>query len=750
MNTLQLHSRSDVPSGGPVPHRTALDALFAPRSVALIGASEKAGSVGRALAENLLEFPGELRFINPKHATLFGRKTCRDIAEIAGPVDLALIATPAETVPQRLHECVVCGVRSAIIISAGFRECGPAGVALERQVLAAAPSHSIRLLGPNCLGSMIPHRGLNGTFASRMAKPGSIAVLSQSGALCTAVLDWSLRENVGFSAFVSVGAMIDVHWGDLIRYFGQDPHTQSIVCYMESVGDAHAFLAAAREVAPTKPIIVLKVGHTEAAARAAASHTGALTGSDRVLDAAFRRVGVLRVNTIGEMFNLAELLAKQPLPRGPHLTIVTNAGGPGALATDMLVSNGAELAPLSRPTRAELDQFLPAYWSHGNPIDLLGDANAAHYARAVACVTHDETTDGVLVILTPQAMTEASATAEALKPFAQSVGKPLLTSWMGGEGVAGAQAILNAAGIPTFDYPDTAARAFALMWRHSENLRRLSEIPAGFTPDPATENPQTIARKWIRPVLDSGRTLLTEVEAKQLLSAYGIPTVATHRAQTEDEAVAIATCMGFPVVLKLFSETLTHKTDVGGVQLDLRNEAAVRRAWQQIHDTVTARAGREHFLGVTVQPMIHTEGYELILGSSIDPQFGPVLLFGAGGQLVEVLQDTVIGLPPLNPTSAREWMASTRIFAALQGVRGRPPVDLTALTDVLVRFSRLIVEQPRIAEIDINPLLASAGQIIALDARVTLHPRSVTDEQLPRPAIRPPSQPEHTQAYAHI
>ncbi len=738
MNNPTLLRPLDTQTSAAPDGRASLDSMFAPASVALIGASAKPGSVGRALAENLLGFPGAAYFINPQHAEVLGRQTYPDIGSVPGPVDLAIIATPAPTVAHCVRECARNGVPAAIIISAGFRESGPAGRELEQQVLAAASPGGLRLLGPNCLGAMIPHRDFNGTFACGMAKSGSVAFLSQSGALCTAVLDWSLRENVGFSAFVSVGAMLDVSWGDLLHHFGQDPHTRSMVCYMESIGDAPAFLAAANVVARSKPIIVLKVGHTEAAARAAASHTGALTGSDAVLDAAFRRVGVLRVNTIAEMFHLAELLSKQPLPPGPRLAILTNAGGPGALATDMLVTHGAELAPLTVATREQLNSFLPPPWSHDNPVDLLGDADATRYARALECVAADTTTDGLLVILTPQAMTESTATAEALKAAANRSGKPLLASWMGGAGVEGARACLNAAGIPTFDFPDTAARAFALMWRYSNSRRSLVDTTDATEVPATTPSIQEEAHLFIEARRQAGRTLLSEVEAKQLLAIYGIPTVTSQVARTEDEAVQFAESLGFPVVLKLHSETLTHKTDVGGVHLDLRDAPAVRCAWQSIADRVRERAGAQHFLGVTVQPMIRLSGYELILGSSVDPQFGPVLLFGAGGQLVEVFHDTVVGLPPLNPAVALEWMKSTRIFTALQGVRGRRPVDLKALTQLLVRFSQLVTEQPWIAEIDINPLLASADQLLALDARVVLHPSSMPEASLPRPALTHP------------
>ncbi len=525
-----------------------LDALFAPKTIAIIGASEKPGSAGRTLAENLRAFEETTYLVNPNHKEVLGAKTFPDIVSLPEKVDLAVIATPAPTVPGLIRECAKAGVAGAVIISAGFKECGTTGAELERQILAEARRGRLRLIGPNCLGVMAPHARLNATFAEGIARPGNVAFISQSGALCAAVLDWSLRENVGFSAFVSVGSMLDVGWGDLITYFGDDPHTKSIVCYMESVGDARAFLSAAREVALTKPIIVLKVGHTEAAAKAAASHTGALTGSDAVLDAAFRRVGVLRVETIEELFDMAEVLAKQPRPHGPRLAMVTNAGGPGALATDALVFSGGQVANLSPATTEALSRFLPPHWSHGNPIDLLGDADAERYAKAVALAAKDPNTDGVLVVLTPQAMTDATATAERLKTFAKLNGKPMLASWMGGAAVDAGEAILNHACIPTFKYPDRAARAFALMWRYSDRLRALYETPTLPT-DATTAEKRSVAENIIQAGRKAGRTLLTEVESKQVLDAYGIKTVETHVAFTENDAVKRADELGYAIAL---------------------------------------------------------------------------------------------------------------------------------------------------------------------------------------------------------
>lgn len=723
--------------------RPALEMMLAPRSVAVIGATETEGSVGRTLMENLKagNFGGTLIPVNPRRRRVFGITAFPRISAAQHAVDLAVVATPAPTVPALIGECVEAGVKGAIIISAGFEECGQAGRELEKQVLKELRGSKMRIIGPNCLGVMRPRIALNATFAADMALPGSVGFISQSVGLSTAILDWGLREKVGFSAFVSVGSMLDVNWGDLIYYLGDDPSTKSIVIYMESIGNARSFLSAAREVALTKPIIVIKVGRSEAASKAAASHTGSLTGNDEVLDAAFRRVGVLRVNTIPELFNMAEVLAKQPRPRTPRLVIVTNAGGPAALATDMLVTGGGQIAQLSRESFDAFNKLLPAHGSRNNPVDLLGDAGAERYAKALEIVSKDPNNDGVLVILTPQAMTEPTATAEQLKRFAKFNGKPILASWMGGDQVRVGEEILNNAGIPTFPYPDTAMRAFAYMWRYADNLRSLYETPAvGADSDNQFAKRSQVA-KIIRTARRGKRTLLTEVESKEILAAYGISVVETHIAFSEEEAVKLAESIGSSVVLKAYSATITHKADVGGVKLNLRGAGAVRRAYRQIQLAVTKHNRGEDFLGVTVEPMIAVDGCELILGSSLDPQFGPVLLFGAGGPLVEVFKDRALALPPLNATLARRVIEQTRIFAALKGVRGRGPADLAALDQLLVRFSQLVAEQRWIKEIDINPLVASASGLIALDARMVLHSAEAREDELPRPGIRPyPSQ----------
>ncbi len=719
--------------------RQPLNSIFAPESVAVIGATDRVGSVGRTILWNLMSSPfgGTIFPVNPKRHNVLGIPAYPNIKAIPEPIDLAIIAIPAPMVPDAVRDCVEVGVKGAIIISAGFKEIGPEGIELERQIMATAKG-KMRLIGPNCLGLMNPHSGLNATFASIMANPGNLGFISQSGAFCTAVLDWSFPENVGFSAFISIGSMLDLDWGDLIYYLGDDPHTKSIVIYMESIGNAQSFLSAAREVALTKPIILIKAGQTEAAAKAAASHTGSLTGSDEVLNAAFRRCGVLRVNRISELFNMAEVMAKQPrLPKGPKLTIITNAGGPGVLATDALIATGGELAPLAEETIDQLNEFLPTHWSHANPIDILGDADPERYRKTLEVAVKDPNTDGLLVILTPQAMTDPTQTAEQLKHYAQTAKKPVLASWMGGDEVTTGETILNRASISTYRYPDSAAKLFNFMWQYSYNLQGIYETPLLAQEQESGPN-CSIVEQIIKIAQDAGRNILTESESKQILAAYGIPIVQTLVAKTEAEAVECANIIGYPVVLKLFSETITHKTDVDGVQLNLKDAEAVKWAYQNIQTSVTEKVGSEHFLGVTVQPMLSlNHGYELIIGSSIDPQFGPVLVFGTGGQLVEVFRDRAIALPPLNTTLARRMMEQTKIYRALKGVRGRKAVDLAALEKLLVKFSQLVVEEPWIQEIDINPLLASSERLIALDARIVLHDKSVGLEKLPSSAIRP-------------
>jgi len=583
-----------------------LDAVFIPKTIALIGAKDNPGTVGKTIMANLLagNFGGKIYPINPKREKVLGIKTYPHIGAVPEPVDLCIIVTPAKTVPGIIVECAQAKVKACIIISAGFKEVGPEGLEMEKLIVATARKANMPIIGPNCLGVMNPIYGLNATFAKGMALPGNIAFISQSGAMCTAVLDWSFKENIGFSAFVSIGSMADVNWGHLIHYLGDDPNTHSILMYMETVGDSRSFLSAAREVALEKPIIVIKGGRSPDAAKAAASHTGSLAGSDEVFDAALMRAGVLRVDTISQLFDMGSVLARQPLPKGPRLAIITNAGGPSVLATDATVTHGAKLAELAPMTLQALDKTLPSAWSHGNPVDILGDAGADRYSAAVEVVSKDPHVDGILVVLSPQDVIDPLGTAECLRAYAKIDGKPIIASWMGGDTVSKGIHLLNQARIPTFRYPDDAAWSFAKMWSYSENLKNLYETPAlrddiGGMPSnfPRTKEVDDI----INTAQQENRTLLDEFESKQILLAYGIPTVITKIALSPDEAVAHAESIGFPSVLKLFSKVITHKSDVGGVKLNLQNREQVAAAFDQIKESVTKIAGAAAFEGVTVQ-----------------------------------------------------------------------------------------------------------------------------------------------------
>ncbi len=705
----------------------SLDVFFRPANVAVIGATETEFSVGRALFTNLLAAPfrGRVFPVHPRRDEVLGAKAFPSVQAIPAKIDLAVIATHAATVPEVVRQCAEAGVGGAIIISAGFREAGDEGRRLEHAALEEARRTGMRILGPNSMGLMSPFAGLNATFATQAASPGSVAFASQSGALCTSVLDWSQRNGLGFSAFVSVGSMSDVGWGDLIDYLGSDPHTRSILLYVESIDDPRGFVSAARAVAQTKPVIVVKAGRTEAAERAAASHTGAMMTSDRVIEAVFRRCGVLRVSRIADLFYIANTLAKQPRPAGKRLAILTNAGGPAVMAADALLESGGDLAQLSGDAMQKLDSLLPSHWSHGNPVDVLGDADGERMAKSLEIVVRDPGADGVIVVVTPQGMTSCTRLAEAMAQVKLPSGKPVLASFMGGAAVAGAIDVLERRGIPNFPFADTAARVFASMWRYSENLRALYETPSQVESLPENKDE---ARRIVQKVRAKGRVLLTEFESKRILELYGIPSVQTQLAGTEEEACAHAAEIGYPVVLKLHSETVSHKRGVGGVRLDLRNEGEVRAAYREL----SAIPG---FDGATVQHMADgRQGYEVILGSASDPQFGPVLMFGSGGEFVEVYQDSALALPPLNTTLARRMMERTRVSKALRGVRGRPPADTAALEEVLVHFSTLVLDVPEIQEIDINPLLVSSSGVMALDARILLFEPG---KKIPPPAIRP-------------
>ncbi|HVX84951.1 MAG TPA: acetate--CoA ligase family protein [Phycisphaerae bacterium] len=720
------------------PSPLPLDALFSPRAVAVIGATDRPGSVGKTLLSNLLQgsFRGHVFPVNPKRAHIMGLPAYPSIADVPASVDLAVIATPAATVPELIAQCAKARARAAVILTAGFAECGASGKSLQDRISAIARDANLRVLGPNCLGIMNPHAGLNATFAAGAALPGRLAFLSQSGALCTAVLDWSLRERLGFSAIVSTGAMIDVGWGELIRHLGDDPHTHAILLYMESIGDAASFMSAARAVAPKKPIVVLKAGRSHEASRAAASHTGAMTGSDDVLDALFRRAGVLRAHSIGHLFSIAELLARQPRAHGARLAIVTNAGGPGILATDALIAAGGTLAPLAPESIQRLNDLLPPWWSHANPIDVLGDADPHRFAQAVRIAAQNPETDGVLAILTPQAVTNAAATAAEIAASLDAARPPVLASWMGGDHVQAGIDALTRQGIPCFPFPEDAAAAFCSMAEHAANLRALHETAAPVPPERAANKAR------VADLLNAARArnclLLDAAQSLDVVAAYGIPIAPSPVARTSREAVEHADALHYPVVLKLCSGIVTHKADIGGVALHLPDAAAVRRAFEDMRQRVIAAAGQAAFAGAIVQPMLQrNDACEVILGSAPDPQAGPVLLFGAGGALAEILNDKSLGLPPLDSTLALRMIERTRIARTFAGVRGRKPLDLPALQAALVHFSHLVLDHPCIREIEINPLVVSPDGLIAIDARLTLYPPQLRDDQLPHPIVHP-------------
>ncbi|MEI6242764.1 MAG: GNAT family N-acetyltransferase [Chlamydiota bacterium] len=710
-----------------------LDALFIPKNIAVIGATDRDNSVGRTLLWNLLQSPfkGTIYPVNPKRDSILGIKTYKSVLEIPSAIDLAIIVTPAATVPNVIRECKEANVPAAVIISAGFKEQGVEGKKLELKILEE--KGKMRIIGPNCLGVMNPHIGLNATFASHMALKGNVAFISQSGALCTAVLDWSLREKIGFSFFISIGSMADVNFGDLISYLGNDPNTKSILIYMESIGNPRAFLSAARQVALTKPIILIKAGTTDESAQAAASHTGSLAGNDLILSAALKRAGVLRVETISDLFNMAEIFSKQPLPKGPNLTIITNAGGPGVIATDALIKHGGQLTKLSSETMEKLNKTLPKEWSHNNPVDLLGDAPPDLYQSAVEIIHQDENTDGILIILTPQYMTDPTKTAEKIQFISKLSKKPVLASWMGAKSVEEGIQILTEANIPCFSHPDEACKAFAYMWAYSKKLEILYETPLPSYESLDTqkvESRQASLHQIFSLAHQTNRTLLDETESKRILELYDIPSVPTYIAENKKEAVQLAKQLNFPIVLKLSSQTITHKTDVGGVKINLSNEKEVEKAFEEIQNAVPPK----DFQGVSVQPMVPLrEGFELILGSMVDKEFGPVILFGSGGEMVEIIKDRSIALPPLTSTLARKLIFETKIGKALQGYRGKKGIDLGALENILIRFGQLITENLQIKECDINPLFVSHKQIYALDARIILN-----EDPSPIPAaIRP-------------
>jgi acetyltransferase len=697
-----------------------LDRLFAPRSLAVVGASDRKGTIGAAVMRNLLEggFAGTVYPINPRHPTISGQKTYATISDLPEAVDLVVIAVPIQMVPELIEECAATRVGAAVIISSGGKETGEQGRAMEQAIAEAARDSGVRIIGPNCLGVINSRVNLNASFAAQMPLPGSIAFISQSGAVCGAVLDLSIREHIGFSYFVSLGSMLDVNFGDVIDYLGNDPQVGSIVMYMENLTRHRNFMSAARAVARIKPIVVLKAGRTRAGAAAAASHTGALAGEDAVYDAAFKRAGIVRVRTFEELFDCAELLAKQPKTIGPGLAIVTNSGGPGVMAADALSDYGFEPVTLSEETLKKLDAVLPPHWSRGNPIDILGDAAVDEYRKVVAICEDAPEINGLLVILVPQAMIDPVEVANAICDQIKDRPFPVITSWIGGPLAERGRTVFHRAGIPTFDTPERAVRAFTNLWRYASNIELLQEIPSGLPRQLDFDRQK--AGSLIRQGLERKTPMMTEVESKALLAAYGIPVNQTEIAFSADEAVRKAQQIGYPVALKIYSREIAHKTETGGVALGLENDVDVREAYSRIIHNAMIYGATNGTEGATVQPMLPPPMVELILGAKKDPDFGPVVLFGMGGILTEVIHDSVIALPPLNRLLARRLIEETKVYQILKGFRTLPAANLELLEEILIRLAQLITDFAEIEELDINPLFVTDDGFRAVDARVRL------------------------------
>ncbi len=721
-----------------------LDKIFNPKRVAVIGASNTPGSVGHTVLHNLVTggFAGVVYPVNPKHESVQGILAYPKVAALPHAPDLAIICIPAADVPAQVEACGKAGTRGIVILSAGFREVGKEGLKLEKQIQKIAKRFAgMRIVGPNSLGVIVPRIGLNASFAASMPKPGHLAFVSQSGALCTSVLDWAAQHNVGFSYFVSIGNMLDVSFAQLIDYAAEMGDTKAVMLYVESIPKARLFTSAARAYARTMPLVAYKAGRFAESAAAASSHTGALTGEDDVYDAAFQRAGIERVYDMHDMFDCAELLARHRLPKGGRLAIVTNAGGPGVIATDSLIALGGTLAELSPATMAQLNELLPAAWSQRNPIDVLGDAQADRFAEATKIALADKGVDAVLAILTPQAMTDPTATAQALADLAEKSNKLVLAAWMGGVSMAEGLELMNKARVVAYSSPDNAVRAFMHLVSYSDNLHILHETPAEVPLSFQLDRQQRLVSS--KEIIKGAPATLSASDTKELLEVYGITVAGTWEARTPAKAVAAAKKCGYPVVVKIHSPQIIHKTDVGGVELNIRDDDQVKAAFQRITKAAKKHCPDAEIKGVTVEPMISSDSaHELIVGMKRDPTFGSVIMIGTGGTTAEVIRDRALGLPPLNERLVRRMLESLRIWPLLEGYRGRPGVDIGQLVETLIRFSYLVADHPELGELDINPLLVSPSGTIALDAQALISPtRHLGKGRYPHLAISP--YPEH-------
>lgn len=699
-----------------------LDSIFRPRRIALLGVSNDPNSVGGITLKNLVGggFQGVVYPINPKREAVLGIPCYPDIESLPKVPDLAVIMTAAKQVPELVRQCGDAGIAGVIIMSAGFKESGEEGKKLEEEVKSITKEFPLlRVIGPNCLGLIVPRNKLNVSFADGMPKKGHVAFISQSGALCTSVLDWAREAKIGFSYFVSIGNAMDVSFGDLIDYFGQDPNTKSIVLYVESLANARAFMSAARAFARKKPIIVYKSGRFPESAAAAASHTGALASEDNIYDAVFRRAGLARVFDIGNIFDFTDLIGRKRIPKGSGLAIVTNAGGPGVMATDTLISLGGKLIKLQDATMEKLNNLLPDFWSHGNPVDVLGDARPDRFTAATNIVLEDENVDAVLVILTPQAMTNPTETAIEISKLSESTSKLIMAAWMGGANMREGIKVFTESEIAVYGTPEQAIRAFMTLSDYSNNLEMLYETPKE-VPVEFNYNREELRTKFEKEVFSKTK-LVSEDDSKRIINDYGIETTHPKLATNEDEAVVIANEKGYPVVLKIQSPDIFHKTDVGGVALNIRNDEMLRATYRDMMETVEHHRPEARIDGITVQIMVDTDnGVELILGVKKDKLFGTVMLVGMGGTKAELFQDKRLEFPPLNEQLARQMLESLRIYPLLKGYRGSKAKNIDKLIEVLIRLSYLAADYPEIEELDINPIIVTPDDVIALDARIVI------------------------------
>ncbi len=714
-----------------------LKQLFDPKSIAVVGASNRPHSVGATVLQNLVigGFPGTILPVNPKYETLSGMRVYPSVSHLPRAPDLAVICTPPETIPSIIGDLGKLGTKAAIVLTAGLAAVKDRqGQSMKDLMLNEAKPHLVRILGPNCVGLLVPAAGVNASFAHTGALPGKIAFLSQSGAMVTGVLDWAKSRGIGFSKFISLGDSADVDFGDTLDYLASDPDTHAILLYMEAIRDARKFMSAARAAARSKPTIIIKAGRAPEGAKAAASHTGALTGSDDVYDAAIRRAGMLRVYTTTDLFDAVETLARSRPMRGDRLAIITNGGGPGVLATDALIGKRGRLASLSNEAMQRLNEILPSTWSHGNPVDIIGDAPAERYIETMEVLLKEPEVDATLFIHAPTAIVPSADIAAAVAPIAMNASRNVLACWLGGNAVAQARSTFSEAGIPTYDTPEGAVRGFMQIVQYHRNQQLLMEVPASVS-TPQGEDRAT-ASGIVRQVLASGRNMLSEPEAKQVLASYGIPVVQTRSVRSAEEAVQASAQIGFPVALKILSPDITHKSDVGGVVLDLEDDKSVRAAATAMHKRLQEYQPNASLSGFSVQSMVRRpESRELIVGVATDPVFGPVILFGQGGIAVEVTADHAIALPPLNMVLARDLIFRTRVSKLLAAYRNRSAANVDAICHTLIQISRLIIDIPEITELDINPLLADADGVIALDARIRV--KTAEKSGVDRLAIRP-------------